>query len=139
MVSAFLTGRNMKIKIGKSFSTSRPMNGGAPQGTKMGNFLFSVTIYEIEDHDQLLQAIPPAVAPVGHEREDEDELGLRRMARALSVGPIKMMNSRVIASTPHKHHTRDGILRYHDVSGGRSNRAEDSRIARRALDAANEI
>ena len=42
MVFAFLKGRSMKIKNNGTFSTPRPTPGGAPQGTKSGNFLFTI-------------------------------------------------------------------------------------------------
>ena len=42
-VYAFLQGREMRIKFNGRFSTSRKTPGGAPQGTKCGNFLFAMT------------------------------------------------------------------------------------------------
>ena len=43
MVSAFLRGRKMMMKSGTVLSSPRQMPGGAPQGTKLGNFLFCAT------------------------------------------------------------------------------------------------
>ena len=40
MIYHFLKGRQMHIRDGQLLSTSRNMTGGAPQGTKLGNFLF---------------------------------------------------------------------------------------------------
>lgn len=42
MVYAFLSNRSMKIKISGKFSQPTRTPGGAPQGTKSGNFLFSI-------------------------------------------------------------------------------------------------
>ena len=43
IVASFLRNRSMQIKMpGGSFSTSRSMPGGSPQGTKSGNILFCI-------------------------------------------------------------------------------------------------
>ena len=43
MTYAFLSNRSMKIKLNGEFSSPRITPGGAPQGTKVGNLLFSIT------------------------------------------------------------------------------------------------
>ena len=43
MTYAFLSNRSMKIKLNGAFSSPRVTPGGAPQGTKVGNLLFSIT------------------------------------------------------------------------------------------------
>ena len=43
-VSAFLHGRSMSVKIGNHVSSSRQVNGGAPQGSLLACFLFCATI-----------------------------------------------------------------------------------------------
>ena len=127
MVAAFLTGRSMKVKVGQVFSEARQVNGGAPQGTKMGNLLFSITIEDLEKRNSDLSAqIAPEVDLIGGEDRDQDEedndiFGMRRMAREMSCGPITRFNSGVIASTPAKHRTADGVLRYDDISGRTNN------------------
>ena len=49
MIAAFLHRRTMRIKVGTVFSAPRIVNGGSPQGTKLGNFLFTMTIDCIEE------------------------------------------------------------------------------------------
>ena len=49
MISAFLSGRRMWFKVNGSLSSLRDVRGGSPQGTKLGNFLFVMTINNIED------------------------------------------------------------------------------------------
>lgn len=49
IVASFLSNRKMRVKTSQGFSSVRPMLGGAPQGTKSGNFLFAATINCIED------------------------------------------------------------------------------------------
>ena len=49
VVSAFLTNRRMVFKVKNSFSSERAVKGGSPQGTKLGNLLFILTIDNIED------------------------------------------------------------------------------------------
>ena len=48
MIHAFLSGRKMKIKTKKGFSTTRSLPGGSPQGTLLGNFLYIMTMDDIE-------------------------------------------------------------------------------------------
>ena len=52
MAASFLENRRMKIKLPGSataFSTSRRTPGGAPQGTKCGNFLYCVAARELKE------------------------------------------------------------------------------------------
>ena len=53
MVTAFLEKRYMRIKIGHTLSQRRLTPGGAPQGTKSGNFLFCVAVDGIDRDDYL--------------------------------------------------------------------------------------
>ena len=46
----FLKDRTIKIKSQANFSNPRKMPGGAPQGTKSGNFLFSMTADDLDSH-----------------------------------------------------------------------------------------
>ena len=112
MVASFLTGRRMRMKIGSHFSSERAVKGGSLQGTRLGNFLFVVTIDNIE---QGLDHIPPAIDPAEPEA-NEDIYGLRRLAGR--IGAVRRFNSGVEhASTPWKLGTTDGVLRYLDCSG----------------------
>ena len=43
LVSAFLYGRTMSVRIGSNYSNPRPINGGSPQGSILGNYLFCIT------------------------------------------------------------------------------------------------
>ena len=43
LVSAFLCGRKMKVKVGTTFSSLRHVKGGSPQGSILGNYLFCMT------------------------------------------------------------------------------------------------
>ena len=47
MIYAFLNERCMKIRSGEITSTTRQLTGGSPQGTKLGNLLFCLTIDDI--------------------------------------------------------------------------------------------
>ena len=47
LVNAFLCGRTMSIKIGEAYSDPRTVNGGAPQGSILGCFLFCATINKL--------------------------------------------------------------------------------------------
>ena len=68
LVTAFLHARTMKIRNGQEFSNPRPVLGGSPQGTKLGNLLFCLTIDDIveplDDNPSLEQAFPDEYAPI---------------------------------------------------------------------------
>ena len=49
VAASFLQGRSIRTKIGQHLSTPRNTPGGAPQGTKSGNFFFTVSIDDIEE------------------------------------------------------------------------------------------
>ena len=46
-VSGFLSDRQMNIKLKGRFSNTRSTPGGAPQGTKLGNVLFSFSVEDL--------------------------------------------------------------------------------------------
>ena len=48
VIRSFLTGRTMSVKIGKTFSAPREVNGGSPQGSILGTFLFNMTTDHLE-------------------------------------------------------------------------------------------
>ena len=51
-VAAFLHGRQMSVKVGNALSTPRPVPGGAPQGSILGNFLFCATTNKFAEMQQ---------------------------------------------------------------------------------------
>ena len=77
--------------------------------------MFTITIEKIEEEAQVLQqAIPPSIVD---DCEDDDILGLKCLAREVSVGPVARFNSGVVASTPYKVASQTDALRYDDESG----------------------
>ena len=48
LVAAFLTGREMVVKVGQLMSDPRQVNGGCPQGSILEVFLFNATIDDLE-------------------------------------------------------------------------------------------
>ena len=91
MVNAFLYGRTMSVRVGESKSVPRPVPGGSPQGSILGNFLFCVTTDSLSNPDPIppLEALSPIrqanQAPIGFEvrastprargADDSDETG----------------------------------------------------------------
>ena len=98
IVAGFLSDRSMRIKINGAFSTPKNLNGGAPQGTRSGNYFFLVTIDDLENPEfETIHGLrsgmesPPVngdAAPLqqpedgsGSEEDDDDDiLGLRQLA-----------------------------------------------------------
>ena len=54
LLATFLTNRTMVVKVGNTRSKPRPVNGGCPQGSILGVFLFNVTTDDLED-----EILPP--------------------------------------------------------------------------------
>ena len=52
LVYNFLRGRQMHIREGVRLSNLREVNGGSPQGTKLGNFLFCVTLETLDTQSE---------------------------------------------------------------------------------------
>ena len=48
IISSFLTGRSMRVKVGDTLSDPRPVLGGVPQGSLLGVFLFDLSIDDFE-------------------------------------------------------------------------------------------
>ena len=69
-IVAFLEGRSQSVRIGSDFSNIRSLNGGTPQGTKLGPVLFSVMVNDLVntwskrakymDDLTILEIIPPS-------------------------------------------------------------------------------
>ena len=49
LIATFLTDRVMMVKVGSTLSRPRPVNGGCPQGSILGVFLFNATIDDLEE------------------------------------------------------------------------------------------
>ena len=49
IVATFLTGREMVVKVGSVLSKPKKVNGGCPQGSILGVFLFNATIDDLEE------------------------------------------------------------------------------------------
>ena len=74
LIATFLTNRQMAVKVGDSWSTLLPVNGGCPQGSILGVFLFNITTDNLEDRfmgkeEERISGLPRAAPP----EEDEDE------------------------------------------------------------------
>ena len=67
MVSAFLYGRTMRVKVGSALSNPRTVPGGSPQGSILGNFLFCVATRELGELGE--------TESEGNSEQDENSLG----------------------------------------------------------------
>ena len=48
LLATFLQGRRMKVRVNTTFSDALPVNGGCPQGSLLGVFLFNVSTDNVE-------------------------------------------------------------------------------------------
>ena len=64
LVSAFLHGRTMAVKMGREMSEPRLICGGSPQGSILGNYLFCITTDGLGQDDAGHGPPSQAVQPV---------------------------------------------------------------------------
>ena len=109
MIAAFLHRRKMSFKVNASRSRELPVKGGSPQGTRLGNLLFIITISKIEDNSR--QVPDRLLVAAGREEDDADDCyGLRTLVGR--IGAIRRFDSGVVnASTPQNAGMTDGVLR----------------------------
>ena len=68
LVSAFLHGRTMSVKVGSAMSTERAVSGGSPQGSILGNYLFCHTTDKLDmDMEPLPSGLPHGIAGNGED------------------------------------------------------------------------
>ena len=73
-IHSFLNKCCMKVKLGESLSSEKRVPGGAPQGTKSGNFLYCITVDGIERRDFIdLVGRYPNYAPLATPAPDAAE------------------------------------------------------------------
>ena len=67
LVATFLTNRTMTVRVGNTWSEPLDVNGGAPQGSVLGVFLFNLTTDDLEDKfldsEKLRLGLPPTERP----------------------------------------------------------------------------
>ena len=69
LLATFLTNRTMVVKVGEARSEPRPVNGGCPQGSILGVFLFNVTTDDLED--EILPPPPGSAGPLSPVDQEE--------------------------------------------------------------------
>ena len=72
IVASFLSGRSMTVRVGSDFSELRSVEGGVPQGSLLGVYLFNLTVdnfesssSDVENYDPEPLLGPPGIAPPG--------------------------------------------------------------------------
>ena len=58
IIASFLSGRQMTIKVGQTYSRKQTINGGSPQGCVLANLLFCATIEDLQTADYKLPDAP---------------------------------------------------------------------------------
>lgn len=113
LVATFLTNRTMTVRVGEAWSDPLPVDGGCPQGSVVGVWLFNATTDGLEDDF------------IRHER---GRLGLSNLVEELALpSPIYPVNQLSTTSTP-EHHRASFSLKLSPISGG-GFRLDDRAIA----------
>ena len=93
LLAAFLTGRVMKVRAGDEWSRTLTVDGGCPQGSILGVFLFNTTTDDLEDsfvefEEQPLEILQQARNVPAHllvpPREDAVAVGTQVLVRKLT-------------------------------------------------------
>ena len=95
-VTAFLTDRQQRVKIGPTTSTWLHINGGVPQGTKLGPLLFLVMINDLRPtnsttkfiDDTTLHEVKPIIGP-GQLQKSIDTVIEWSQANDMNLNPTK--------------------------------------------------
>ena len=99
MVYHFLNNRTMHIKNGLSMSSMRNVCGGSPQGTKLGNLLFCLTVEDIEEEKESLEIMPDV-----NEEDDQNNQEDNHEAALYFDSPLRAVPDQyrrgLVASTP---------------------------------------
>ena len=103
LLATFLTNRTMSVRVGTAWSEPLDVNGGCPQGSILGVFLFNITTEDLEeefeeferrriglDRDQETQsaASPPERNPVREDLPPATSSPVRRSVPAFPLSPI---------------------------------------------------
>ena len=100
LIASFLSGRKMTVRVGQEWSDPLSINGGCPQGSILGVFLFNITTEDLEEeyeafedsyhssNDQVVafsrtarntpMVVPPVELPVGTQNLTKKKLKIRK-------------------------------------------------------------
>ena len=101
LIRAFLTNRKMQVRVDDVLSAPRAVNGGSPQGSILGNLLFTITTDKISD--DISYAKPDLnIADLASEQLSADhlDLGLARIVNDSQSSCLGINNITVVADQP---------------------------------------
>ena len=124
MIHAFLHRREMRVRLGQTLSEPLTIKGGSPQGTLLGNLLFTLTTNTIEDGEHITDEPPQHHMPSTVSYEDfgrcvSTPMGIERTLSGMSG------ISEMSAVTGENARLTERTLRY-DMSGSDSDTEEET-------------
>ena len=76
MLATFLTNRTMTVRVGGSWSRPREVNGGVPQGSILGVFLFNVAVDRLEEGCPEVGGVVEELEELGQAGVGENTVGV---------------------------------------------------------------
>ena len=103
LIATFLSDRTMTVRVGESWSLPRVVNGGCPQGSILGVFLFNVTTEDLEEGFEKFERARLSIAdpPVSPDPEFVIMPNVVNVPRRLIMPPLETrVGTQVLVQKP---------------------------------------
>lgn len=97
LIRSFLIGRQSVYKIKKQYSTRRNINGGSPQGTLLGNFLFMIATEDLDSTESVDNIVNTTT---GQDSDPEDLINASDREGEMDGDSPTRLREMALTSTP---------------------------------------